>query len=218
MKKTLVALMALSGVAAAASYSDFTAYDVASTINAADFTSNAVTIALTLDVDTVKGYFQETDGGHLLVDVIGNNDIGFGTLVKNQTEYFSGSWNQLVDYAMTGSNTDMGAATLWKDAVMASAVFSADRTTGARVVFTLAYEDGSTWQTVGTASGVKSSSWDPTGELTVDTAAVKTLATYGSYISEDDAKSIGGALVPEPTTATLSLLALAGLAARRRRK
>ena len=40
--------------------------------------------------------------------------------------------------------------------------------------------------------------------------------------SLDDAKSIMSAqaarLVPEPTTATLSLLALAGLAARRRRK
>ena len=210
--------MSLSGVAAATSYSDFTEYDVASTINAADFTSNAVTIALTLDVDTIKGYFQGGAGSHLLVDVIGNNDIGFGTLVKNNKEYFSGSWNQTVDYTMTGVSTDMGAASVWTNAVKASAVFSADQTTGARVVFTLAYKDGSTWQTVGTATGVKSSGWNPTGELTVDTTAVKTLATYNGYITADDAKSIGVALVPEPTTATLSLLALGALAMRRRRR
>ena len=53
--------------------------------------------------------------------------------------------------------------------------------------------------------------------------AVTSAYLFGSRISENDAKAIAAelgqmAVVPEPTTATLSLLALAGLAARRRRK
>ncbi len=224
MKKTLITLIALAGAACgetAVSYSDFTEYEVASTVNATDFSSNSVTIALTLDVETIKGYFQGT-GSHLLVDVIGNNDIGFGTLVKNSTQYFSGAWDQTVDYKMVDNElaavTDMTSENYWTNAVNASAVFSADRTTGARVVFTLGYEDGTTWQMYGTASSVKSAGWNPTGELTVDTTAVKTLATYDGYITLADAQAIGIKLVPEPATATLSLLALCGLAARRRRK
>lgn len=53
--------------------------------------------------------------------------------------------------------------------------------------------------------------------------AVTSAYLYNQYLSKDDVTSITqelgkAALIPEPTTATLSLLALAGLAARRRRK
>ena len=41
---------------------------------------------------------------------------------------------------------------------------------------------------------------------------------FDSKVSSADARAINKQLLPEPTTATLSLLALAGLAARRRRK
>ena len=113
---------------------------------------------------------------------------------------------------------------LWENAYSASLVISADRTTGTRVVFTMNYKDGTVFQTSGTAASVKSGSWEPSG-LTLDTAAVTSVAMYNAYITIDDAKSVGlnmlsesAPVVPEPATATLSLLALAGLAARRRRK
>ena len=41
---------------------------------------------------------------------------------------------------------------------------------------------------------------------------------YDGVMEKSTMQSIAGAVIPEPTTATLSLLALAGLAARRRRK
>ena len=220
-------------------YDDFTKYNVASTVTTTgfDYTTNAVTVAVTLNIDTIKGYFCDVDAtwvpnptetnqnagswttvSHMLVKVTGNNGIGVGTLVKDDTkEYFSGAWNSTIDYTPTGIDTDMDRANLWENATEASLVFSADRTTGARIVFTMKYDDGTIFQTLGTATGVKSSNWTPSG-LELDTKAVESVAMYNTYISADDAKAIGTKLVPEPTTATLSLLALAGLATRRRRK
>ncbi len=86
------------------------------------------------------------------------------------------------------------------------------------------YKDGTVFQTSGTAAAVKSNVWSPSG-LTLETAAVTFVAMYNAYITNDEAKAVGlnmlsesAPVVPEPATATLSLLALAGLAARRRRK
>ena len=54
---------------------------------------------------------------------------------------------------------------------------------------------------------------DETGEI-----VFKINNTNGSHSASFNYATISGAVVPEPATATLSLLALAGLAARRRRK
>ncbi len=56
------------------------------------------------------------------------------------------------------------------------------------------------------------------GTLAWNNDYVSSISVFGSALSAADAKAINAALIPEPTTATLSLLALAGLAARRRRK
>ena len=184
------------------------------------FTNNGITVAVSLDVETLKGYFQGSEGGHLLVDVIGNNDIGFGALVKNNTEYFSGAWNQTVDYTMTGSSLDMGNESIWTNATTASVVFSADRTTGARIYFALGDGTRVLFETTGTASSVKASGWTIGDEITVDTSAVLSGDVYTSYISADDAKSIATAMVPEPSAFGMlaGLGALALVASRRRRR
>ncbi len=62
----------------------------------------------------------------------------------------------------------------------------------------------------------------PFTTLNINTDYVKEFEVYNSSMSEQDAAKFSvtlltGESVPEPTTATLSLLALAGLAARRRR-
>ena len=218
MKKTLITLLAVASSAMGMGFSDLTEFTVAETVDVGsfDFSTNAVTVAVTLNVDVVKGYFQGT-GSHLLLDVTGNNAMGVGTLVKGGNEYLSGAWNQTVDYTMTGSSMDMGNEAVWSGVEYASLVFSADRTTGARAVLTLGDAHGCIlFQTVGTATGVKSSGWVPSG-LTLDTTAVTSVGMTNSYVSVEQAKSIGFNMLPEPATATLSLLALAGLAARRRR-
>ena len=100
MKKTLITLMAVASCAMGASYSDFTEFTVAGTVDTTgfDYSSNAVTVAVTLNVDVIKEYFGEQVGtSHMLVSVTGDNAIGVGTLVKNGTnEYFSGAWKMLI--------------------------------------------------------------------------------------------------------------------------
>ncbi len=56
--------------------------------------------------------------------------------------------------------------------------------------------------------------------LTVDTAsgAVERAIVFNTALSSTEILALSTSVIPEPTTATLSLLALAGLAARRRRK
>lgn len=55
--------------------------------------------------------------------------------------------------------------------------------------------------------------------ITVDSTYVDSYTVYSDYLTLDQAKALSATrVIPEPTTATLSLLALAGLAARRRRK
>ena len=53
------------------------------------------------------------------------------------------------------------------------------------------------------------------GKKPIDDAKIDNVAIWNTALSAEQVKSL---IVPEPTTATLSLLALAGLAARRRRK
>ena len=192
MKKTLITLLAMASCAMGMGFSDLTEFTVAETVDVGsfDFTSNAVTVAVTLNVDAVKGYFQGTDS-HLLINVTGNNAMGVGTLVKNNKEYLSGAWNQTVDYEMVGSSLDMGNEAVWSGVEYASLVFSADRTTGARAVLTLGDAHGCIlFQTVGTASGVKASGWVPSG-LTLDTTAVTSVGMTNSYVTVEQAKSIG---------------------------
>ncbi|MBQ8899952.1 MAG: PEP-CTERM sorting domain-containing protein, partial [Akkermansia sp.] len=64
---------------------------------------------------------------------------------------------------------------------------------------------------------------DYTGAIYTNDSLEATAANYGKYLLGADKKGIyvqyvKADIVPEPTTATLSLLALAGLAARRRRR
>lgn len=55
--------------------------------------------------------------------------------------------------------------------------------------------------------------------ITVNADYVDSYTVYSEYLTLAQAKELSAArVIPEPTTATLSLLALAGLAARRRRK
>ena len=221
MKKTLITLLAVASCAMGST--TWTSYEVAETVTTTgfDFSTNAVTVAVTLNVDVIKEYFNATVGtSNFVIKVTGNNAIGVGTLVKNNTqEYFSAAWNNTIDYTPSGVDQDMGREDLWEGATNASLVFSADRGTGARVVFTMNYSDGSVFQSSGTAASVKSATWTPNG-LELNATAVQSVEMTNSYISLDEAKAKGTALasIPEPATATLSLLALAGLAARRRRK
>ncbi len=88
---------------------------------------------------------------------------------------------------------------------------------------TLVDENGAKTNYTGTVSANNTNGWRHTqfghlGAITYDADFVKSLSLYSTNLTADEAYRANASAIPEPTTATLSLLALAGLAARRRRK
>ena len=62
MKKTLITLLAVASCAMGST--TWTSYEVAETVTTTgfDFSTNAVTVAVTLNVDVIKEYFNATVG------------------------------------------------------------------------------------------------------------------------------------------------------------
>ena len=114
------------------------------------------------------------------------------------------------------------SGTGWDDVAFAGLVYTFEATGGTKVSVTLLSLDGTEIvNSYVTADGLKSSSAGATALTFGDMVA--TSYYFDTPVSEADSKTLvqlaaTTAPIPEPTTATLSLLALAGLAARRRRK
>lgn len=88
---------------------------------------------------------------------------------------------------------------------------------------TMRFDDGSVTELYGFSTGLKwTQGQKQYSSVDVNTSYVDQVYVFNSAMTKDDALSLNSqalaAAVPEPATATLSLLALAGLAARRRRK
>lgn len=212
MKKTLIALMALAGVAAAAT-------EEVSTVDAAWGTAPVVagncwsadyTLTFTLDAlytledsGSVLGFYR----GSAVNDTYGYNAIVLG-----------GSDEALTLTIGRGRayNTVNNATGISADTYFTFAPDAADK-----VTFTTTIQKGVTYTlsvTGGDQAMTPTLTWDGGSE---------TLASYKGNMNGNAALTnvlnsgtitIEAPAVPEPTTATLSLLALAGLAARRRRK
>ena len=204
MKKTIIALMALAGIAAAAQ-SDMTAggnlYADAFTL---EFTV-AESPAVSGDYDIIAAYYQ-INGGNYTVNAIKLNSNGTLTLERGgslssttlDNETTLGTTNNTSTFTANGEAYTLGAGS-----------------------YTLQYLGGTNGEAAADlyldeelvasfTGGNHNMNGSQGGGLAL------TLTTNDSYnathvVPEPPA-------VPEPTTATLSLLALAGLAARRRRK
>lgn len=200
--------------------------------------TDELTVAVTLDIEKLQGYMAEfgSKTTYLLVNVHdpSNGSIGVTT---NYTSYTSGEHNGTIKtsglYGSSGGNqtnngnigmgTGIGfeASSFWDNADCASLVLTFHRgDEGATAIFTLG-KGANTQQFGGTWWNVYSGNANITNqiyeELYLDNSVINAYIANGA-VSVETAKSIGYALIPEPTTATLSLLALAGLAARRRRR
>ena len=228
MKKTLIALLAL-GTAAVASTEMF------------DAATKTATIALTFDVEALESISDVNFAGDvatkpnffMFAGSWAGGDAGSLGLANNGSSGndTSGLWGSWVKGANSGNATDTGlgsiftASTAWDNISAVSLVYSYSTpdsgATTTNVALSIGYIDGSTTTTYGeTKNNVVfngNSGFASTG-VTVNDDYVATYEVSTAFTTLDDAKTKSAALVvPEPTTATLSLLALAGLAARRRR-
>ena len=235
MKKTLIAMMALAGVALADTPTPvLTLTNNSSLITLPDSVTSAFTMGLTLDVDTVKSHLLADSGSNQQLINIGTGSainigsrIGLAVCYNGENSAIQGTWNEALSSTQVpnGFQVGMGMGSFdnlkWNDAAYASLVmtytYASGATNGVTAIFTLADASGNILNQIGGtyASGLKAQTYD--AACMQLGSAVEYACVYNSCFTTDEAKALGTKLVPEPTTATLSLLALAGLAARRRR-
>lgn len=207
MKKTLIALIACAGMAVAAeeTITGLTAEFTTAPENAGDCWAGDYTFTFTLtedytlaDFGTVLGFYR----GSATNDTYGYNAIVLG----GTDEALTLTVGRGRAYDTVGDATGIDADTTFTFAPAAD-----DKAT-----FTTGIEKGVTYTltvTGGNQAMTPTLTWN---------GGTETLASYKGNMNGNAALTSvvnpGTITVPEPATATLSLLALAGLAVRRRRK
>ena len=218
MKKTLITLIALAGVASA----DTVLFD----FDEADLTATGLTTVTLSDLDSGINAIISTNGtlvGGDWSDAPANNTVATPAVGSAEYDFIKSS----------GKGTPL---TLTFSGLTAGSVYDITIATG------VPFEGAGAWNTLTPSTGftytsaTKTTSTGPTIIESLDQqVTVKEVSTFtftGVTANESgeiafEIKTTGAhtpsfnsaaiTLVPEPATATLSLLALAGLAARRRR-
>ena len=241
MKKTLIALMAASSMAMAVTLEDAAITKAGNT--GFDTLGNNFTVALTLDVTELRTLLEHGQTTAWGTDIVKYNCNGTATGVTvngssiHQTNIINTSglyarwgdgaaWNN-VQWQGNKNLSDLNgdaAGTGWDDVASAGLVYSFSAGSGTAVAFTLIGHDGSAIVDSYVFAEDLKSSRAGAAALTFGDSVTGSYYFEGYMGGNADAmKALANSVattasIPEPTTATLSLLALAGLAARRRRK
>lgn len=224
MKKTFTLLLAAAGMAMGASL-EWDGNNIAQ-LNLEDFKNRDATVVMTVDFSKL----DNKDKSQEIFTIIGSDMLhimGVG-MYKNTTEFSSVyGVNGMAGYP-TGSGVYKEANI--EDVAEAVVVYTCDGKTDSEInngdrYWTLTgylY----TWNSLGEMLPVvdivykKDIKNTELGYLKKDANLVTDIAIFNEVVADPEklALDFKNASIPEPTTATLSLLALAGLAARRRRK
>ena len=222
MKKTIIALLALAGVASADYTGDFSWTDGSLPTFTFDDTPD-----LMLIVDSVK-----VDGAVSTTPKA--NSVYANTLTPSTNVGNGGTWS--ISFAIVNTSTEaltLNGITFDAFAYNGGGAAQNEDTYARDITFALSGDaETSVVHSFGNSDTVEN--WDTNPTLTFDTPVeiaaesqvrfdltVSKSNSVGCFIGLSGATLVTPAptpAVPEPTTATLSLLALAGLAARRRRK
>ena len=250
MKKTLITLLALAGVASAGTgtttftggtntyqagttYGDFM---LTSSMTTGSGNNSAITFNPNVDLrfkDTYDGVKDHTISLWVETDSLATDCLLFacspvdktiGYVWDAETKTISFGRGVVTDGSFTFSSTDSKQ--------MASSVALGDYLTGGLTNITIAVDNFNQWchakATIwvnGTNIGTTDMFYTDGGAITSNTTYTVGNAIYGTVALTDQvltttdavASLAGAVVIPEPATATLSLLALAGLCARRRR-
>lgn len=207
MKKTIIALIALTGVASAGTGAEFNE-ELQQALTEASYTLGApfsITAKLSSIQNHNKGFVTLADNYYIVNqnhEYWGLNSSDSNNLTNNSAWTLAVSGN-----VYTYTSTDSTLPLLWVQ--NGTGTGSATRAVGAWIGVEIASD--------GTDSSV---TLTYAGSNITDVFILKgTVLDANKIAFKDDIGSVTDTrIVPEPTTATLSLLALAGLAARRRRK
>lgn len=223
MKKTIIALLALSGVAFGATADELNANLSGYLTYAGYEATDAYTLTVTTTLgDGETGNLLNMDGWYLYTQV--SNYLG----VKNTASGDPGSWTLATNTPGTPYTGDLKVG---DKSWLVNPGSQQDTFNGIQgnVTITLSTQSmmGQTWTTLAVAHG-DNTTWINSDIINSDGAATAIDLSTVSFTRAceatvaiagvNDGAAVNVAAVPEPTTATLSLLALAGLAARRRRK
>ncbi len=233
MKKTLITLLALAGVAAADTTEAITLWDTGFSVtttgdNAGQWTLSDEDKALLTSSDWV---LKKADGSALLSTTTNASELRPNTNVGSAQ-----GWS--LDFTLTNTSTEAITLTslTFDTLIFAGSGVYQGLNTDRDFVFTLTCGDvtlntgnltigGNTTNTP--TNGVVTFTLDTAVELAANESialgldVAKGTSNPGCFLGLKSISASGttiGETIPEPTTATLSLLALAGLAARRRRK
>ena len=252
MKKTIITLLALGSCAMGITLDDATLSFTTSDLVPAKYITpqgegaeagaiqpngdKCITIAVTLDVNVLKGYLSADESQHMIVGIKGAGGAGDYTTgvvsngSGNNIGVLSGRWGDNYNYDGKTFMTGLNSPTTWSwDDVAGAAmtyVFNGNDTVGdvakgTSVFLTLVNEDNTILYEQNSTIGGLVSTGATYKEVYFDTSVVTSAYTFNTAVGTADGKSLTSTLaassIPEPATATLSLLALAGLAARRRR-
>ena len=148
--------------------------------------------------------------------------------MTNMSDSYGGTWtgtkNGIELTSVTAFSeylTEWGYNETTKESNVESIVYSMSYSSGeagTKNYFTVVLNDGTTYDFASTSDTAYKFSYQDTISLSVNKNLVDDAYVFTKVLTNTEVASIHSQLIPEPTTATLSLLALAGLAARRRRK
>lgn len=242
MKKTIIALFALAGVAmsdtvitgADLTWDTSSPYKDCTAVNNGNLTysgggwwvsgpTGTLAESITLGKDQVLEFSYTVnfnDSNSILTLALVNNS-GAVAMGKSYSDAVClGTTTETGDavsrgYAFSGTNNSTQVANIESGYTSLGADFAINADN--KVTFTVAY-DTTLAQFVGTlALGDKTADIN-LGESFGVNAITATFDGSGAYVGKVNDMKLTVTTIPEPTTATLSLLALAGLAARRRRR
>ena len=164
--------------------------------------------------------------GYVGIDINGSSTSKYGTFYGEGGSPSKNIHARAIKFDGLSEQVKFNSSTNWDNFESITLVLTYDNNSILSAYYTAALADGSSSVLSGSTSSILFTI-DTVGRtdlmmdsVTVNTDLVKAVAIYNSALSADEAKAVGVNMltIPEPTTATLSLLALAGLAARRRRK
>ena len=221
MKKTLTTLLVAAACATGA-YGGVSLNNPEFVLEGSTLTSTQVfedymlTLAMRMDADKLEAAMTNS----------GLTDISSVTM--NGTAYtLRFNSNKVVAYQTADSSkywtihTINTSSVVWENVQSAALTFIFDSSSasgGLTSVLTLGLDDGQFLDFNAKNTGFKSTGGDITALSIPSNELVKAAYVMSGTATVDEAKKLNRDLIPEPTSTTLSLLALAALAVRRRRR